>query len=98
MIDCIYHHYDRRIEIKGHANYCTPGYDIVCAGVSALEFALHSYLANKELIGESITNRLEPSSAVFVGTEKTDEAFECIWQGLVAIADNYPDYCRCWRG
>ena len=31
-------------------------------------------------------------------TEATDEAFECIWQGLLAIAENYPRYCQCWRG
>ena len=98
MIKCRYHVAERRIEIEGHANYCTPGYDIVCAGVSALEYALHLYLTNKALIGENILNRLEPSLGVFEGTEATDEAFECIWQGLLAIAENYPRYCQCWRG
>lgn len=48
------------IEIKGHANFAKKGSDIVCAGVSALGFALVGTLKslNVPLTKESTKNKI----------------------------------------
>lgn len=99
MTRCYYDRSKRLIRIEGHAMFAPAGEDIVCAGVSALECALYQYLTDVMMDGVSVVKAdLEPSSSRFVGCEKTDEAFECIWAGLELIAQNYPSYVQCWRG
>ena len=34
------------LHISGHAGYAAPGEDIVCAGISAIGYALMGYLRN----------------------------------------------------
>lgn len=76
-----------RLHIYGHAGYGEYGADIVCAGVSAITFALLGYLE----LGQ-------PAAAEVDITAHDDEtvraAFAMAVCGYRQIADQYPDHVR----
>lgn len=90
--------YDRRyysVTVKGHAGAAEPGHDIVCAGVSALVYALctrgsirfHAQCDN--LTGGDDFVRCYPRQ----GEEALcREMLETGMTGLRAIARTYPEY------
>ena len=79
----------------GHAGF-NPGNDIVCAGVSALSYALLGTLHNvknvsfkKEKVREGnmniITDTKDP-----IAKEVADIAFKTVYIGLLQLAETYP--------
>lgn len=91
MIVCRYDREKKTMTIEGHSNYAPTGYDIVCAGITALEIALDSYLKGRA----DCISRMEPSSSLFVGNDETLPAMDCIWGGIALISSNYPNFCKC---
>lgn len=79
------------ISFSGHAGYAGPGQDIVCAGVSALFYALAFGI-----------NGLSPEAAGMEGktivvTRDTPEirgAIAVVFEGLKAIEREYPEHVK----
>jgi len=81
--------------MHGHANY-NPGNDIVCAGCSAICYALLGMLANLQDHIESL-DTIEESGNVevlCVGDEMTKMAFTMAVVGILQIEKKYPNYVR----
>ena len=81
------------LSIYGHANYESFGKDIVCAGVSAISFALMGYLEQCEEEIEELDGPVVTDGKMFIrcsGTKAIDAAFHMAVVGLRQIADAYP--------
>lgn len=78
----------------GHAGYDESGKDIVCAGASAIVYALLGWLENNEEELEDVNTNVEPGETWISceGGEKAAAAFEMACIGLEQIADFYPDH------
>ena len=77
--------------MEGHAT----GSETVCAGVSAIVYALSGYLLNAgEHLEKVIRNELESGSACIscTGDECVAAAFRMAGIGLAQIARQFPDY------
>lgn len=82
---------DRQItaSFEGHAGYERAGKDIVCAGVSALFFAL--IYGVRKLAPESLT--VEGTAITIINPSKEVKgAFTAILEGLRAIGEDYESY------
>lgn len=87
------------LEAKGHAGGGPEGYDIICAGVSALTMALVNMLNEEQDKGRlqaewdmrpgEIKIRAKPLKPIY--TRMARDYFRVIDMGLRAMADNYPD-------
>lgn len=87
-----------RVEISGHAEYAPEGQDIVCAAVSALALALHSYLAaHSEVCICAGRQSGGHARFTFRRTRSSQAAYEMTAMGLSAIAAEYPDHVRIVR-
>ena len=85
-----YHH----LLIRGHAQAAPSGHDIVCAGVSAIAFALLAYL-EQNAEHDTYPPEIEPGTMdIFVvqDDEGIRAAFEMAILGLEQIANHYPQY------
>lgn len=78
----------------GHANYADKGNDIVCAGASAILYALLGWMENNGDDLEDISTNVEPGESWVncEGGEKTATAFEMACIGLEQLANSYPDH------
>lgn len=84
------------MDLDGHADY-NPGQDIVCAGISALAYALAGELKHKSVsfrrfdisngVHLEIEPFIEPSDRLV-----TDAIFETVLTGLRQIEKKYPNY------
>lgn len=84
-----------RVEISGHAGYAPAGVDIVCAAVSALALALHSYLAaHPEVCICAGRQSGGYARFTFRRTRRSQAVYEMAVMGLSAIAAEYPDHVR----
>lgn len=92
---------------EGHANFAAAGSDIVCAGVSALVFALGAAageLWEKGLLTEEPTLSFAPGRAEIgfhaskKGRARAAGAFETVRAGLLLIAADYPENLRVEEG
>ncbi len=93
MIDIVRSHVgqERRISIKGHAEY-NPGNDIVCAAVSALAQTLVQNLTD---IGADVKGRVEPGDFEIVSSDSNPLvrfAFDMTMTGLKMIANTHPKH------
>jgi len=85
------------MELNGHADY-NPGKDIVCAGISALAFALVGTLRNVQGISFrkcTVDNGVQVEIEPFIEPEDraiTDTVFKTILVGLKQIEKKYPDH------
>lgn len=82
------------LAVVGHAGYNDQGKDIVCAGVSAIIYALLGWLENNRDKVSFIRTGVE-SGEVLVALEGGQEAktvFEVATIGLEQIAAKYPDH------
>lgn len=82
------------LRMAGHAGYDEHGKDIVCAGASAIVYALLGWLENN---GDDLKGNLTSveSGNVWIsceGGEKTAAAFEMARIGLGQIAKKYPGF------
>lgn len=78
------------LSVNGHAGYSTKGQDIVCAGVSAIVYALIGWLENNI---STFTSVDESNGEVVIsceGDEKTATAFYMAAIGIEQIANTYP--------
>lgn len=81
-----------QLTVEGHAGQDERGRDIVCAGVSALSFALLGYLAK---CGAEIGRLSGGSGSIEVdctGKEQVAAAFGVAVTGYEQIAERYPQY------
>lgn len=86
---------EHELTITGHAGYAAHGQDIVCAGVSAIAFALLGYLEECEDEIDDLEGPVVENGRVYIcctGKEKTANAFRMAVVGLRQIADSYPDH------
>lgn len=81
------------LTVEGHAGYDEPGKDIVCAGVSALVYALLGWLEDHPEDTEYVDMSMEDGASVScVGDERVGAVFEAIFTGIEMIACRYPDH------
>lgn len=80
--------------VVGHAGYNNDGRDVVCAGVSAVTYALLGWLANHEKETTYLYKFVESGSVTIIceGNEAVKTAFDVAVIGLMQIAEQYPDY------
>ena len=78
-----------RLTAKGHAGYGPRGADIVCAGVSALTYAL---LASIEKLGGTILEAWVTSGDTKIVCRGGDGAFAVALCGMKEIARKYPQH------
>lgn len=82
--------------MRGHAQY-NPGCDIVCAGASAIAYALAGYLHNcgGHLLGWR-EERLDSGdlSLQCAGDEMVGEAYRMALIGLLQLEAAYPEHVR----
>ena len=89
--------YDRNgdthtLEVRGHARYADKGDDIVCAGVSAIVYALLGWLENK-YVNEADINLDDDKGEIKIvcdGGEDIATVFYMTAIGLEQIAMTYP--------
>lgn len=86
------------LNIDGHANYAGPGIDIVCAGISALSYALAQTLIDFESSVIKSHVILEEGSTSVKAEALTQHAgyelniiFEFAMNGYRMIAEQYPE-------
>lgn len=83
-----------KLSVKGHAGYASHGNDIVCAGVSAISYALLGYLNQA---GCDISEARADSGDLLIdaaGGEMTAGAFDMAMIGYLQIARKYPQYAE----
>ena len=83
------------LAVVGHAGYSSDGNDIVCAGVSAVVYALLGFLHNLPDNGKRLTDRVESGETVIFWQGDNVEsscAFRMAEIGLLQIAQRYPEY------
>jgi len=80
----------------GHANYDNAGKDIVCAGASAIVYALLGWLENNEDDLEYINADVHDGNVqvACAGGDRTAAAFEMTIIGLEQLAEAYPDHVQ----
>ena len=77
-----------RIEIKGHAGFDQKGRDIVCAGVSAIFYALCGKLENQD--GAEYTYR-DKAGEAYAECRGERDAFDMAVIGFMQIELAYPE-------
>ena len=87
----------QRLWIRGHASYGPAGGDIVCAGVSAVAYALLGYLANCAP-DSRVTEKPGELRVVCRAGEKALCGFEMARAGMELIAEKYPGYVMVENG
>ena len=82
------------LTMTGHADYSVYGDDIVCAGASAIVFALLGWLENNSEDLEYIVSDVHSGNVRLTceGGERTAAAFEMTTIGLLQLADAYEDH------
>lgn len=83
------------IKVSGHARYSAPGYDVVCAGVTAL---VQTFVRSVEnLTEDKIEYELSPGRAeIRYGnlSERSRTLVDSFFVGICLIADEFPDNVR----
>lgn len=82
------------LSVSGHAGFSTEGNDIVCAGVSAVTYALLGWLENNRDSGIFVSSDVQSGEVLIQAgrTKEADTAFEVALIGLLQIAQSYPDH------
>jgi uncharacterized protein YsxB (DUF464 family) len=81
-----------KLSVQGHAGWSQHGNDIVCAGVSAISFALLGYLHNA---GCDIAEAQADSGNLLIecsGDKLVAGAFDMAMVGYLQIAKKYPQH------
>lgn len=76
-------------KVDGHANFAEIGNDIVCAGVSSLYVAVTNTLLSSKRVFER-----DGGYFILDGGEREQACLEVLHDGIQAIAEEYPDYCK----
>lgn len=84
-----------RIMVSGHAGYGPSGYDIVCAGVTALTQSLVRSI--EYLTDDKIEYEISPGKAdIYYGnlSEQSKILVDSFFIGICLVAGDFPDYVR----
>ena len=80
-----------KLSVQGHAGYDDHGKDIVCAGVSAVSYALLGWLYQ---YCDGLTQAQTDSGELYIEVDKGDEltagAFDMAMIGYLQISKKYP--------
>lgn len=94
MVKAVYCPEERKLTISGHADYAPAGQDIVCAGISAVIWAVWSTLIEEK--GPGMTDDGERICIVLPPKDMCNESAEAILavavNGLSLIAEAYPEH------
>lgn len=83
-----------KLEMQGHADY-NPGNDIVCAGCSAVVYALAGWLENSVgRLNSAPIIRLESGDATIQAAGQVEEAFRQALCGLLGIEASHPEHVQ----
>ena len=77
------------LSMRGHAEHNENGVDVVCAGVSAIVFALAGYLVN--FAEDAVIHRLEYGCAELECGLDAEAVLKQTLIGLLQIRMEYPD-------
>ena len=82
------------LSVVGHAGYASAGNDIVCAGVSAVSYALLGFLLNAEEDLTELSQETEDGRVVVLaqGNDRICTAFEMALIGYLQIEKQYPTH------
>ena len=83
------------VKVSGHANYAVQGFDIVCAGVTALTQTLIKSI--EDLTEDKIEYEISPGRVDIKYrnlSEKSRTLVDSFFIGVSMIADEFPDYVR----
>ena len=80
------------LSVNGHAGYSLKGKDIVCAGVSAIVYALIGWLENNAEYTKYVSIDEDNGEVIIAcdGEENTATAFYMAAIGIEQIANTYP--------
>lgn len=82
-----------KLRVSGHAHFDEMGRDIVCAGVSAISYALMNYLEEHRKSFDRLQISAEAGHVEIVCKGKgIGIAFDVAMAGYQAIAQTYPDH------
>lgn len=79
-----------KLTITGHAGYGEHGSDIVCAGVSAISYALLGFLQNTKTLELKAETESGNMALVCTGGADVASAFEMAVIGYLQISRKYP--------
>ena len=83
------------LTIRGHAGYAEHGKDIICAGVSAIVYALLGWIEQHEDELTELEDVIVEDGQVFIacaGNDNVNTAFQVAMTGLQMMAGAHPDY------
>ncbi len=83
------------IKVSGHAGYSAPGFDVVCAGVTALAQTLIKSIL--DLTEDTIEYEMQPGLAEIKYrnlSERSRTLVDSFFIGICLIADEFPEYIR----
>lgn len=86
---------EHELTINGHAGYAEYGKDIVCAGVSAIAFALLGWLENNQEEITQLDELMVEDGQVYIacaGSDNVNVAFQVALMGFIQIAREHPEY------
>lgn len=83
---------EHKLAVTGHAGYAEHGRDIICAGVSAISFALLDYLQHTGCEIKEASAADGEMRLICKGGEGVRAAYEMAVGGYRQIAENYPQY------
>jgi hypothetical protein len=81
------------VGITGHAGYAEPGRDIICAGVSALFFALAEATNRAEGILRLVTEKGK-SALSYRPSRAAARRLSVFRAGVEMLEESYPDFVR----
>lgn len=82
------------LSVNGHAGYAPKGQDIVCAGVSAIVYALLGWLENNSENTDFVSIDENNGEVVIQceGDDKVTAVFHMAAIGIESIMNTYPDH------
>lgn len=83
------------IKMRGHAGYAQTGYDIVCAGLTALTQTL--IMSIKDLTEDTLNYCISPARVdidLRNLSERSQTLVDSFFIGICMIADEFPDFVR----
>ena len=86
---------EREIKVSGHAGYSAPGFDVVCAGVTAL---VQTFVRSVENLTEDKIEYEQSPGRVEIRytnlSEKSRTLGDSFFVGICLIASEFPDNVR----
>lgn len=79
-----------KLTVDGHAGYSNGGFDIVCAGISAITWTLIGYLLEEEADYTAAEADTGHAEVTCTGGEKAANAFDMAVLGYQQVAKKYP--------